>query len=113
MNLTTTRQGEVLVVRPELSRLDASMAVQFKDRLGGFIAEGERRLVLDLARVEFIDSSGLGVLVALLKRQGTEGRLALAALRPPVERLLALTRLDRVFSIHATVAAAAADIAAR
>lgn len=111
MILTTGRVDEVLVVRPELSRLDASVAVTFKERVGELILQGDRRLVLDLARVEFLDSSGLGVLVALLKRTGGEGALALAGLRPAVSRLLQLTRLDRVFGIHDTVEQAAAAIA--
>lgn len=111
MNLTTQRLGGTMVVRPELARLDATMALQFKDKVGDLIAGGERSLVLDLARVDFVDSSGLGALVALLKRMGAEGSLALASVRPPVARLLALTRLDRVFRIHDTVQGASEALA--
>ncbi len=103
MDLTTRRMGRALVLRPELARLDASVAITFKEKVGKVIAEGEKRLILDLGRIEFVDSSGLGALVALLKRLGNEGTLALAGLRPPVQRLLALTRLDRVFRVADTV----------
>lgn len=103
MDLTMRRMGKALVLRPELTRLDASVAIAFKEKIGKVIAEGEKRLVLDLGRIDFVDSSGLGALVALLKRLGNEGTLALAGLRPPVQRLLALTRLDRVFRVADTV----------
>ncbi len=111
MDLTIRRVGDALVLRPELTRLDASVALTFKDRIGKVISEGEKHLVLDLARIDFVDSSGLGALVALLKRLGSDGSLALAALRPPVQRLLALTRLDRVFRIHETVEGAERSLA--
>jgi anti-sigma B factor antagonist len=106
MDLTMRRMGKTLVLRPELTRLDANVAITFKEKVGQVITEGEKRLVLDLGRIEFVDSSGLGALVALLKRLGNDGTLALVGLRPPVQRLLALTRLDRVFRVADTVESA-------
>jgi len=100
IDLTAGTVGGTPSLRPEISRLDASVAVQFKEQVGAIIAGGEKRLVLDLERITFIDSSGLGALVALLKRVGSEGHLGLVRVQPAVKRLLAMTRLDRVFTIH-------------
>lgn len=103
MTLSEQRHDKVLVLRPAGARLDAAGAVAFKDAVAAHIAAGETRLVLDLGGVAFVDSSGLGALVALLKRLGGQGQLVLAAVQPPVQRLLALTRLDRVLAIRETV----------
>lgn len=58
------------------------------------------RVVLDLGRVEFVDSSGLGAIVAAMKQLEEGRRLELAGLAPLVDRVFRLTRLDTVFRIH-------------
>lgn len=87
-------------------RLDAVNAPAFKDAATALLSGGDNRVILDLARVDFVDSSGIGALVGLLKRIGTRGDLAITGLRPAVERAFKLTRMDRVFAIFPDVAAA-------
>ena len=59
-----------------------------------------RTLVLDLHRVEFVDSSGLGALLGIKKQQERAGgRLLLTRLSPPVARIIEITRMDRVFEV--------------
>jgi anti-sigma B factor antagonist len=68
------------------------------------IAGGDRAVIVDLAGLEFIDSSGIAALVlvrAQARRAG--GDLLLAAPRDQVTRVLTLTRLIDVFSVHASV----------
>ena len=103
MDLATERQGGVLVVRVEERRLDAAIAIQFKDALRRTADAGANRVVLDLSDVEFLDSSGLGALVAAMKQLGPGCPLDLAGPQPPVERVLRLTRMDSVFSVFADV----------
>ncbi|MWD29206.1 STAS domain-containing protein [Aquicoccus sp. SCR17] len=68
---------------------------------GGAMAQGPPpRVVLDLGRVEFVDSSGLGAIVAAMKQLEEGRRLELAGLAPLVDRVFRLTRLDTVFRIH-------------
>jgi anti-sigma B factor antagonist len=55
--------------------------------------------VLDLSKVEFIDSSGLGAIVSSLKRMGGRGELVVCGLREPTMTLFRLTRMDRVFQV--------------
>ena len=69
--------------------------------------ERSLRVVVDLSAVGYIDSSGIAALVEALQRsrQRKDGAmLALAAVSDPVLRVLRLARLDRVFTIHPTIA---------
>lgn len=104
--LSTETIQDVLVVRLTERRLDASKAPDFKTAISALIDGGSHRLVLDLEQVDFIDSSGLGVIVSCLKRLGPSGNLAIASANTGVRRLFTLTRMDRVFSMHDTPQAA-------
>ncbi len=84
-------------------RLDAASAQDLKDAVTAVLAAGQSRLLVDFAAVEFLDSTGLGVLVGGLKAaRQAGGDLRLAAPTPQVLRLLRLTTLDRVFRIQAS-----------
>jgi len=100
MQLEGYRMGGVLVVRPLGQRIDASESPDFKGKMVDWINQGEKRIVLDLSGVDFIDSSGLGAVVSVLKTLGGEGELTIGGLREPVGSLFRLTRLDRVFRIY-------------
>lgn len=103
------------------SRIDAAVAIQFKDQMRAVTEGGPKRVLLDLEGVTFIDSSGLGAIVAAMKLlrgakpievgEGaleTSGghELELAGLTPVVEKVFKLTRMDTVFTIHPNVEAA-------
>jgi anti-sigma B factor antagonist len=102
-----TEQGHsVLAVTGDV---DVYSAPALGRRLTGLLDSGERRLVVDLSGVDFLDSTGLGVLVAALNRCRDEGgSLSLVCSKPSILKLFAITGLDQVFVIHATVAGAAA-----
>ena len=80
-------------------RLDAAVADDFREEVCATIRDGHRSLVLDLQAVQFMDSSGLGSLVACLRHLGPDGTMALIGITEPVERLLKLTRVNRVFDV--------------
>ncbi len=103
MDLAVERRGGALVVRVQEPRIDASVAIAFKEAMRKATAGAEPRVVLDLAEVGFLDSSGLGAVVAVMKALGPGRRLELAALTPPVEKVLRLTRMNSVFVIHPAV----------
>jgi anti-sigma B factor antagonist len=100
MIISKTKRGSVSVFTPQLKKIDASVAVEFKNKLLEFVNNGETRFVLNLEHVEFIDSSGLGALVSVFKGAGPGGEIKLCAVRESVRSILELTRLDRVFAIH-------------
>ena len=100
MELAIRNEGKATVVRPLAERLDAMVAVQFKDRMKGGLEAGGTLIVLDLSEVGFLDSSGLGAVVAIRRFLREGQRLELAALAPAVLRVFRLTRMDAVFSLH-------------
>ena len=100
MNLIdVTHERGVAIVAPSGKRLDASVAPAFKQAVVAVIEAGDQRLVLDLAGVEFLDSSGLGAMVSILKAMGGRGALAVCNARGAVLSLFRLTRMDKVFLI--------------
>jgi anti-sigma B factor antagonist len=106
------RTAAVPVVVPRLKRLDASVAPAFRQEVVQLVQSGERRLVVDLTGVDFLDSSGLGALVSILKALGAQGALAVCGARGPVLSLFKLTRMDKVFPIDADRASALARLGA-
>lgn len=100
MNLATELQGDILVIRVMEDRIDAASAIQFKDRMRELAQTPSQRVVLDLSRVAFLDSSGLGAVVAVLKALGPQRKLELASLTPNVQKVFRLTRMEQVFTIH-------------
>ncbi len=103
--------GDVLILRPRERRLDAGMAPALRACLNETIDAGRRKIVLDLAAVEFIDSSGLGSILSAVKHLGGNGELAVANLAEPIQSLFRLTRMDRVFAVYTTATEAATALA--
>ncbi|MEN3794568.1 STAS domain-containing protein [Fulvimarina sp. MAC3] len=101
--ITTTMFGDLTVARLDHPRLIAANAPNFRKDVLDLVDQGHSRLVVDLSGVSFIDSTGLGALVALFKHIGMRGDLAIAGLTPPVAQMFKLTRMDRVFRIYRTV----------
>lgn len=84
--------------------LDVATAPQVRTELVRLLTDDAIRLVVDLTRVDFIDSFGLGVLVGGLKRAKTTGTdLVLVVTEPRVLKVFEVTGLDRVFDLAATV----------
>jgi len=78
-------------------RLDVHAAADVRLELADAVDSGEGELVLDLAELEAVDATGLGVLVSAHRRAQRAGRtLVLADVPAQVERLLLVTRLDKV-----------------
>lgn len=91
--------AHIAVVRFTASRLDALEAVEVRRELLATIEAGAGSLVLDMQSVTFVDSSGIGMLVSILKRLGMAGTLVLLHVNEHVMATLALVQLDRVFAI--------------
>jgi anti-anti-sigma factor len=107
VEVTTEQLGGATVVRCD-GRLNLVAAPGLRGRLDELVAQGGTRLVVDLSRTAFIDSSGLGALVAGLKRaRQAGGDLRIAAPSDQVRTVLGLTNLDRVLTPYDDVSAAA------
>lgn len=99
-------EGDVVVLALD-GRLNMVAAPRLKAAVDASVQGGRARLVVDMSAVTFMDSSGLGVLIAGLKRarQG-KGDLRIAGVSEQVATVLRLTNLDKVLRAHPTVEAA-------
>src|SRR3954466_7741126 len=102
MEILQERHGDAVIIAP-VGRLDGVSAPALRSTLETLDAAGERRLVVDLAGVEYISSAGLNVLFSLAKRMHeTHGALALCALRDHVRRVFELAGYVPHFTITET-----------
>ena len=110
MNFDTERQPNVNILTPSVRRLDASVAAAFKEAITREIGDDQKALIVDFSKIDFIDSSGLGTLVSLLKMMNGKGEMTLCALNPGIRNMFTLTRMDRIFRICPDRAAALAQL---
>ena len=93
--------------------LDSYSAPRLRHLLDGLAESDRPAVLLDLAYLEYIDSVGLGVLVASLKRlSDCSGALALVSVPPPVANVLRVTGLERMFPVFTDGEAAQASLRA-
>jgi anti-sigma B factor antagonist len=106
MQIDVAETNGAAVVRPAGARVDLQVAGEFRTALLQLIDGGQRRVVVDMSDVHFVDSSGLGALVSALKTikllKG-DGDIRLANVQPPVVALLEIIRLHRVFASYPSV----------
>lgn len=106
--LTTLTEGDSTVVRIQ-GEIDLYTAPKLRDYLVELVRSGHHNLIIDMEHVEFIDSTGLGVLVNLLKRiRIYDGSLRLVCTHERIIKLFRITVLPKAFPIHDTVAEAVA-----
>ncbi len=89
--------------------IDVYSAPKLRERLVGLVEEGSYELIVDMEAVEFLDSTGLGVLVGGLKRvRAHDGWIDLVCTQSRMLRIFRITGLNRVFSIYDSVSEAIA-----
>jgi len=110
LSLSTRRAGDHTVLQVG-GEVDVYTAPRLRERLIELVDGGARRVVVDLGAVEFLDSTGLGVLVGAHKRlRAANGSLSLVCTREPLLKIFRITALDQVFPLYDTVdSAIAAD----
>lgn len=111
MSLTSIVSGNARIVTVNAERIDAAMAIQFKEDMRVETEGAPDHVILDLSAVAFIDSSGLGAIVASMKQLDDSRRLDLAGLTPMVDKVFRLTRMDTVFKLYPSLDEAKAAIA--
>lgn len=109
MQMTPLDNAGALVVLD--GELDAFNGPQLREDLGQALSEGARWLFVDLARVEYMDSVGLGILVGMAKRAGeVAGGLAVVAPRPNVKRVFEVSGTQELLNVVATLPEAEARL---
>jgi len=95
------RPYTVLAVKGEV---DVYTAPRLREKLVELVSQGKHQIVVDLEGVDFLDSTGLGVLVGGLKRlRSHDGDLTLVCTHQRILKVFEITGLTKVFAIHATV----------
>jgi anti-sigma B factor antagonist len=100
MHLKKRHEGNTVVLTVEANRIDAANAVYLKDAFAEAIAREDAAILMDLKNVNFMDSSGLGAMVAAMKQLDGKKKLALCHLSPAVDKVFKLTRMFTVFDIY-------------
>ena len=92
-------QGDTLRVSA-IKELGAAEADEFRDQIRAALADGHRNIEIDLAETTFVDSCGLGAIIALHKNAcSRQGKVRLVNPQPAVQQILDLTRMDRILEI--------------
>jgi anti-sigma B factor antagonist len=103
LGLEVTDRGSwaVLAVAGEV---DVATVPRLREQLHSLVAQGRHHIVVDLEGVDFLDSTGLGVLVGALKRVRTNGgELALVCTQSRIRKVFEVTGLTKVFSLYDSV----------
>jgi len=112
MRIEETHEGNVVILSVMDNRIDARVAPELKRLIMEVVDRGNDRVNLDLSNVDFVDSSGLGVIVTILKLVGKRGDLAISGAKETVLDLFRLTRLDKIFRLYPSSTEAVAALAA-
>ena len=95
-------EGDVLRIS-EITQLGAANANSFRDEARAALTDGLKHIEIDLSGTTFIDSCGLGALIALHKTAcARKGGVRLLHPQPPVQQILELTRMHNIFQIVKT-----------
>lgn len=102
MEMIVREKGSVTVIQLT-GRLDLASGSSLKEQVKKLLAKNDTTIHLNLAQVEFINSSGLGALVSIMKEvRLTKGRLTLSNLASYVQEIFDITQLSHIFEIYQT-----------
>jgi len=102
--LITTRSANDYTVVAVAGEIDTFTAPQLREKLVELTDAGERRIVVDLLQVDFLDSTALGVLVGVHRRISPGGGvLKLVCAKPHILKMFRISGLDQTFPIASTV----------
>lgn len=95
----------VLVISPQCDTLDANVASNFKEKVLDIITnQNQNNILLDLNQFQFMDSSGLGCLLSLLRFVNTRGgKLRLCQINRPIKTMFELVSMQKIFDLFPTV----------
>lgn len=111
LKIDARTEGDDTAVLSLAGEVDVANAGQVRDSALKLMSTGIKHLVVDLKATEYMDSTGLGTLVGLLKRmKESGGDVVIAVARPRVKRLFEITGLIQVFRIYDDVAAALKEV---
>jgi anti-sigma B factor antagonist len=112
LDLNVRKEGEHAILEVA-GEIDVYTAPKLREKLIELVSDGSHNIVVDLEKVDFLDSTGLGVLVGGLKRvRNHDGSLQLVCTQEKILKIFRITGLTKVFPIHGSVQDAIAGTAA-
>ena len=104
MKLTDRIVDDVLILEPKGKIMGGPDATLLHDKLHEFIDQNKKKVVIDLSKVEWMNSTGLGILISgLTTMKNNGGELKLAGVTEKIESLLTITKLITVFDNYDSV----------
>ena len=112
MEINERRAADILTLSLS-GKLDSTTSKLFEEKILGQIESGERRIVIDLAQLDYISSAGLRVFLLANKRlSSANGKIALCSLKDQVKEVFDIAGFSSIFSIHGSHEDATKDLQA-
>ncbi len=103
MKFNTRKEGDILIIELE-GRLDVNRSLELEEEVNRLMDEGEKCLLFDLTKLQYLFSSGLRVFVATIRRlNGIDGSMKMANMSHSVKTVFSVVGLDDLFSNHSSV----------
>jgi anti-sigma B factor antagonist len=111
MNFDLAEQSGVVIISLAGKIMGGPEAGQINDQINSYIDQGKKRIVIDLAKVEWMNSSGLGILIGAIQTlKNNDGSLCLIHVSDRIKELLKITKLINVFDIKPDLESAIASV---
>lgn len=112
MKLNDRVENDVAILEPAGKIMGGSDATLLHEKLHEHLDKGVKRVIIDLSRVDWVNSTGLGILISgLTTMRNNDGELKLANVTEKIQSLLIITKLVTVFESHDTVEEALSSFA--
>jgi anti-anti-sigma factor len=113
MNLTTEHHGDVAVVRVQEARMLYPILADFASTVSGLVQQGEKKVLIDLTPVTYLDSATIGCLMDLYRQiSNAGGRVKLSGVQKRVETMLTMTNTQNFIEVHPDAESALASFGA-
>lgn len=107
MNYTVSEQDGVVSLALQGKIMGGPEAAEINDKINNLLDEGKNKIIVDLSNVDWMNSSGLGILIgAVTVIKNNNGALRLIKVSERIRNLLKITKLDTVFTIFDSFEAA-------
>jgi len=113
MNLTTEHHGDVAVVRVQEARMLYPILSDFASTVSGLVQQGEKKVLIDLTPVTYLDSATIGCLMDLYRQiSNAGGQVKLSGVQKRVETMLTMTNTQNFIEVHPDAESALASFGA-
>ena len=111
MDIHVSERDDTVILALAGKLMGGPEAGQINDEINTLIDQDKKKIVIDLKRVEWMNSSGLGILIGTITTlKNNDGKLSLIYVSERINNLLRITKLQNVFSIYADLEEAIAEM---